>query len=83
MKADRLSLQKRRKFLLILLGVYIAFLLIMTIIRGISFLKINGIVSFINYFFFLAVFLYAFFRKDKEQNSTDKLEKEELNDSKI
>ena len=65
-KAQSLSLQKRRKALLIILGVYIIFLIIMTIIRGISFLGLTNIGSLIGYFFLITIFLYGFFRKDKE-----------------
>ena len=70
-KVSGFPLRKRRKMLLILLGIYIVFLLIMTVIKGMAFLKVTNITSLIQYLLFIVVFLYGFFRKDKEAVQKD------------
>ena len=69
-KTHNIPLQKRQKLLLITLGVYIVFLLIMTLFRGTSFWKAQlpsmGMI--------IAIFLFAFFQKNKEQKHTEGIE---------
>ena len=69
-KVQNLSLQKKRIFLLILLSCYIIFLLVMTIIRGISFWEFD-ISRIIQWLVIIVIFLIAFFQKDKEKKSKD------------
>jgi len=69
-KTHNIPLQKRQKLLLITLGVYIVFLLIMTFFRGTSSWKAQlpcmGMI--------IAIFLFAFFQKNKEQKHTEGIE---------
>lgn len=72
-KIQNTPLEKRRKGLLILMGAFTVFLLFIAIIcymNGISFLQVllTNLVSLVG---LIAIFLYVFFRKDKEQKSLD------------
>jgi len=69
-------LQKRRKLLLIILGISSIPLLIISIIghiQGISFWKnqFTNIGSILQWLLIIVIFLYAFFRKDKKKKSLE------------
>ena len=78
-KTHNASLQKRRKLLLIALGAVIVLYLIVAVIchiRGMSFgqVLLSNTPMIVG---LIAIFLYAFFRKDKEQKQVDEIELQE------
>ena len=78
-KEHNLSLRKRRKRSFVILGILIVFLLIMTIITHIMEVpfwqdQFANIGSLIQWLIFIAIFIYAFFRKDKIQKPTEEIE---------
>ena len=82
-KLQNAALQKRRKWLLIFMGIFIVFLFMMSIIchiHGKSFWKIffsnPGLI--LQYILIVVIFFYAFFRKEKEQKPMDSTESERL-----
>lgn len=75
-KIHNQPLKKRRQRLLIMLGILILFFFIMSIVNHIEGLSVWQDL-FSNYGFYILLFvcvggfLYAFFRKDKQQKTTD------------